>query len=158
MLNVTDAGRPAGDILSRVVRIKLGGQEFALPVRSIKANREWKQQLDLQTAGIVDALTKAGEDWQTILTRLESDVDPFIDLLVSYAPTILSRELIEEIEPDPSMDVIAACQEVWLAATPLLATGIEALKAISETSTGSAPTSSPPPNGAGAPRRRSKKH
>lgn len=141
--------RPAGDILGRVIRITLSGQEFRLPVRSIKANREWKAKLDAESAGVVNALVEAGDDWEKVLAALQQDVEPFIDLLVSYAPDVLSRDAIEEMEPDPSRDVIDACREVWLAASPLVGIAVESLMADLVTS-GSPPTSSPPPSTAGS--------
>lgn len=160
MLNTLENGRPAGDLLSRVVRVTLSGQEFVLPVRSIRFNREWKQQLDTSTAHSVDALRNAGDDWEKLLTQLARDVDPFIDLLASYAPEVLSRETIETIEPDPSLDVIAACREVWLAASPLVDMGLKALTddlTPAAPSPGSRPTSSPRPSTAGS-RKRSRKN
>ena len=139
-------GRPAGDVLSRVVRVTLSGQEFRLPLRSIRFNREWKAQLDAQTTGIVDALVDAGDDWEKVVTQLTQDLTPFIDLLASYAPDVLSRDAIEDMEPDPSMDVINACREVWLAANPLVGIGIEALTAEISANAGSVPTSSLQPS------------
>ena len=154
--------RPPMDVIGREVHITLGGQGFVLPVRSIKRNREWKAELDARTAAAVDALTRAGDDenWSQVLLRLSSDPDPFIDLLVSYAPNVLSRELIEDIEPDATMDVITACREVWLAATPLLATTVAIMETMTEPtpSAGSEPTSSPPKRGATAHRKTSRKH
>lgn len=147
-------GRPAGDILSRVVRIRLSGQEFVLPVRSIRFNREWKAGLEAQSAGVIDELTSAGNDWERIAGVLVQDIEPYIDFLVSYAPDVLTRDAIEEMEPDPSMDVITACREVWLAATPLAAIAIGNMKAQIETmlaSDGLPLTSSQPPSTDGDP-------
>ena len=153
--------RPPQDVIGREVHITLGGQQFVLPVRSIKANREWKAELDARTAGAVDALVKADDeqDWAQVLMRLSSDPDPFIDLLVSYAPAVLSRELIEDIEPDATMDVINACREVWLAATPLLATTVAIMETLTTLPDASSePTSSLPKRGASGRRKSSKKH
>jgi hypothetical protein len=147
--------RPAGDVLGRVVRVRLGGQEYVLPVRSIRANREWKAQLDALTAAKVEAVTLVEGDSVSQLEQILSildhdDIDKLIDLLLSYdtAGVLPSREAIEDLEPDASLDVMSACREVWRAASPLVDTVLGAMERTLRP-TGSMPTSSPRPSTAG---------
>jgi hypothetical protein len=152
------AGRPAGDILSRVVRVSLGGQTYELPVRSIKANREWKAGLNARTAAFIGGLEAAGEDFEAIFGQLAGQVDPLLDMLLSYdtAGVLPTREAIEDIEPDASQDIVDAVREVWRAANPLVATTMKTLMEAIEISDSSPPTSTPPPPTATARRRKSK--
>lgn len=141
------APRPAGDILSRLVRITIGGTEYELPVRSIKANREWKAALNEKTQGLLNGLDASKDDLGAIFSVLANQIDDLIDLLVSYdtAGILPSRDEIEEIEPDPSRDIVTAVGEVWRAANPLVVTAMTGiLAATTETAASSPPTSSPP--------------
>jgi hypothetical protein len=158
MLDVI-APRSAEDILSRVVRVTLGGQTYELPVRSIRANREWKANLEARLAMLVDRLTSADEadDARAALNdALASQVDDLIELLIAYdtAGVLPSREQIEEIEPDATMAIVMAVREVWRAANPLVATAIGRM-AETPTEPSSPPTSSPPVSITG-PRKRSR--
>lgn len=160
MLDLLGNGRPAGDILSRTVRVQLGGTEYAVPVRSIKANREWIAQVNGQTVALLKGLDSSGDDLGALMGLLGNQIDPLIDLLIAYDSTgvLPSRDEIEAIEPDASLDVLAAVQGVWRAANPLVGTAIESMttgEALASAS--STPTSSQPPNGAGR-RARSKKN
>lgn len=112
--------RDPEDVLAGVVRVSLGGVGYVLPVRSIRANREWKSALEAGTAAVAQRLVEAGGDLPAVLEAAEEGIEPLIDALVSYAPSVLSKDVIESIEPDASMDVIAALSEVWRAASPLV--------------------------------------
>jgi hypothetical protein len=119
--------RPAEDVLSRVVRITLGGTEYQLPVRSIRANRDWKERLDSTTTGLLTALDVSEDDLAAIYAALASQTDSLIDLLLSYdnSGVLPTRDELEAIEPDVSLDVLAAVREVWRAANPLVAKSLE---------------------------------
>jgi hypothetical protein len=157
MLDVFDltAGRPAGDILSRTVRVRLGGSEYELPVRSIKANRDWRAALNAGTASLVSGLADSGDDFGAIYAALASQMDTLIDLLLSYDTSSIlpTKDEIEAIEPDCSLDIVAAVREVWRAANPLVVTSLTAME--TPASASSEPTSSPPTSTAGR-RRKSK--
>lgn len=138
--------RPAGDILGRVVRVTLGGRVYEMPVRSIRANREWRAALDERTASLLDGLKVKGNDVAGIYEALSSQLDDLIDMLLAYdtADALPTRDEIEALEPDASLDVLAAVREVWRAANPLVAT---ALARVATPDTGSSPptsTSAPP--------------
>ncbi len=151
--------RSAEDVLSRSVRVTIGGQEYVLPVRSMRANREWKQRLDATTSGLLSALEASEDDLSAIYAALAAQADDLIDLLVSYAPDVLpSRDEIEDIEPDASMDVLAAVREVWRAANPLVAMSLEAMAGIQPTPDSPfSPPSSGRPRSTAGPRRSSRK-
>lgn len=151
-------GRPAGDILSRVVRVTLGGKTYELPVRSIKANREWKANLNAGTMGLVASLDVAGDAVDQVLAALDGQIEPLIDALVAYAPDILpTRDEIEALEPDASNEVVAAVQEVWRAASPLVVSTIRAMAEMAAPMTnGSSTLSSTSPTPTAGSRRKSK--
>jgi hypothetical protein len=151
MLDLIGTGRPAGDILSRVVRFSLGGKTYVLPVRSIKANREWLATLNNQTAGILSGLESAGDNIPALFSLLANQVEPLIEILLSYdtAGVLPSKDEIETIEPDCSMDILAAVREVWRAANPLVVNAVEVTTAEAPTSDSLEPTSSPPQPTAG---------
>lgn len=149
--------RSASDILGRVVRVTLGGQDYALPVRSIRANREWRASLDARTASLLGGLTEAGNDKADIFAVLAGQVDLLIDMLVSYdtSGVLPTREAIEDFEPDASVDVLTAVREVWAASSPLVATALaEMMK--TQASDSSAPMSSPASPTAFAPQQSSR--
>ena len=157
MLDVFDltAARPAGDILSRVVRVTIGGKEYELPVRSIKGNREFREGLEAGTQSVLNALDSKA-DLSGVFDVLATQLPLLLDLLIAYdtSGVLPSKDEIEAIEPDCSLDVVNAVREVWRAANPLVVT---TLRAMDETlaSPSSEPTSSPPARTAGS-RRKSK--
>jgi len=157
MLDIIGTGRPAGDILSRVVRFSIGGTQYQLPVRSIKANREWIATLNDRTAAILQGLEEAGNDIAAMYASLSDQVGPLIEMLIAYdmSGVLPTRETIEDIEPDCSLDIVAAVREVWRAANPLVATALALTTDEAPANGSSEPTSSPPRNTAGR-RRKSK--
>ncbi len=146
--------RSAGDILSRTVTVTLGGQEYSLLVRSIADNRAWRLALDEATVHLLDGLET--DELSAVYDLLSGQIEVMIDLLLSYDTegVLPTREAIEAIEPDASIEVIDAVREVWLAANPLVAAslrlGTEAQAAI-QSGALSPPTSGLPLSGAGRP-------
>lgn len=158
MIDVFTATRPAGDILSRVVRVQLDGKSYELPVRSIKANREWKTNLNDRLAAMIGGLEASGDDYAALFGLIANQIDDLVDMLVSYDTSgiLPSRDAILDIEPDASLDVLNAVREVWRAANPLVATTLAAIGTpIPESDVSSPLTSSPPVNITGR-RRKSK--
>lgn len=147
---MTDPVRSADDIVSRVARVTLGGQEYALRIRSIAANREWRRNLDERTTGLLDKL-KDGTSPGQVYMLLAGRLDDLLDMLLAYdADGVLpTRDEIEAIDPDASLEVLAAVQEVWRASNPLVGTALLAMAAAEASSPA---TSSPrPPMGSEAP-------
>lgn len=141
--------RSADDKISRVVRITLGGQSYELPVRSIRANREWKDRMNAATAALLMELDPAAT-WAEVAAVFDGHEDELIDLLVSYDTTgQLSRDLIETIEPDATIDLLRAVREVGQAASPLVVIGAQTAALAIAISQPSEPTSSSPPPTAG---------
>jgi len=171
MLDLIGNDRPAGDVLSRVVRLSLAGTEYALPVLTIGGNRRWQRQLDARLAGIMSALEAGGDDIGRVFAALNTQVDDLLTLLISYECTPRSEgqpcEHTVHVLPDRQVledtiyedELVAACQEVWRAANPLVATTVDALTrmGVAALSDSSEPMSSPPPNTAGR-RPRSKRN
>jgi hypothetical protein len=156
-----DLGRSAADIVAGRVRLTFGGTTYTLPVRSIKANREWKESLDERLAGLLSVITTAGGDVASVLAMLGTATGPMLDALSEYDHThvLPPRADLEDLATE--MEIVRAIAEVWLAANPLVV--IAANQVTKETTTtpspasgSSAPTSSPQPSTAGR-RRRSKK-
>lgn len=157
MLDVIAPSRSAEDILSRVVRVTLGGQTYELPVRSIKANREWKASLDARLSSVlarIESSDEAEDSRAALVAALSSQVDDLIDMLLAYdtAGVLPSREAIEDIEPDATLDIVRAIRGVLNAASPLV---VAALARMTQTEPSSPPTSSSPVSITG-PRRKSK--
>lgn len=146
--------RPADQMVSRTVRITLGGQTFELPVRSIRANREWKERLTGATAALLANLNSSGDEKAAIVAAFDGHEEELIGLLVDYDTSgQLTREAIEDIEPDATFDLLHALGEVWRAASPLVAIGVAAAAIATPSSPSSPPTNTPRPRMAG---RRSK--
>jgi hypothetical protein len=156
MLDLFANGRPAEDLHSRVVRIKLAGTEYALPTLPIAGNRRWKAELDGRLAGLLDGLVKSGDDIAAIFALLSTQVDDLLELLISYDTTgvLPPRERLEETVYED--ELVAAVREVWRAANPLVVTTIGATPIVEpQGNVSSPPTSSRRPNTAGR-RKRSK--
>lgn len=155
MLELIGNGRPAGDLLSRVVRITLGGVEYALPTLPIAGNKRWKSQLDARLTGLVEAASAGGDDLEAILAALSTQVDDLIELLLSYdtSGVLPPRERLEETVYED--ELLAAVQEVWRAANPLVGMAVTAAVVMAglPDNGSSGRTSSPRRRGAGSPRK-----
>lgn len=138
--------RPADQIVSRTVRITLAGQSYELPVRSIRANREWKERLNAKTAGLLSALDDTDE-LPAVLALLADQAPDLVEMLCAYDTSgkLPSADEILDLEPDPSVEVLAAVREVWRVANPLAATALATVQSVIQTSPSSPPTSTPPP-------------
>lgn len=151
--------RPAEQVLSRTVRITLGGATFELPVRSIRANREWKAQLDAATAHFLENLPSESDEvtgkWAALVAAFDGHIDELIDVLVAYDTSgVLSKDAIEGIEPDATNEVVMALREVWRAASPLVVTAVQTM--VMEAISDSSPPTNTPPTPTGSRRRKSK--
>jgi hypothetical protein len=145
---VTDAPeRAAEDILGRTVRLTLGRREWVLPVLTIAGNRRWKSTLDGQLSSVLTALRKSGGKVPRLYEVLQGQVDQMVDLLIAYDETHVLPEREELLETAYEDELMAAIQEVWRAANPLVA--MAARNATMMAAASSMPTSSPPPSTAG---------
>lgn len=146
--------RPAGDVLSRTVRVNFGGREYALAVLFIAGNERWRAYMDERTAAFVDAMAATGDDLGEIARKFTGETDMWLDILYAYdtdlgrqagvlPPRDELKELIHEDEVEP------AIREVVKAANPKAAVRLTALRAIP-----SAPTSSSSPRGGSRRKRR----
>lgn len=152
-----DLARSATDIAAGRVRLTFGGTTYTLPVRSIRANREWKESLDERLTGMLGVLTTAGEDSSAILMALARATGPMLDALVDYdqARVLPPREDLEGLATE--MEIVRAIAEVWLAANPLLVVAAtQMVRQAGAPSGSSKPTNSPQPSTAGR-RRKSKR-
>ncbi len=138
--------RPADLIVSQTVRITLAGTTYELPVRSIRANREWKERLNAKTAGLLSALDDT-EELPAVLALLSGQAPDLVEMLCAYdtAGILPSADEILDLEPDPSVEVLAAVREVWRVANPLAATALATVESVIPTSPSSPPTSTPRP-------------
>lgn len=135
--------RSAQDVLSGRIRLSLGGQPYVLPVRSIAANREWKEQWDSTVGARIADIPddKPGE----MFVALGEGADDLLTLLISYDHTgvLPSREALEQVATPP--ELLIGILEVWAAANPLLgmalvdARGPRKPKGRSQRTSGSAP-------------------
>lgn len=110
--------RSAEDVLSGRIRLRLGGQPYVLPVRSIAANREWKEEWDSTVGGRIKDIPedRPGD----IFVALGEGADDLLTLLISYDNTnaLPPRAEIEQVATPP--ELLMGILEVWAAANPLL--------------------------------------
>lgn len=155
---IEPVGRPAGDILSRSVRLTLGDKQYVLPVLTIGGNRRWMEKLDAELTTVLSRLRRAGTRAPELYDVLAGQLDAMIDLLTAYDTTHVLPPRDEILEQTYEDELIAAVQEVWRTANPLVAMAVDRIRTREALTNASlAPTSSPPPSGAG-PRKRSKKN
>lgn len=116
--------RSAEDIFAGRILVDLGGVTYTLPVRSRKANREWRESLDGQFVGMLAQLDSLDSP-TAIIGLLVSASDRLLDALVAYDATgaLPTRDAIDEQATE--VEIIRAILEVWMAANPLVAIGLE---------------------------------
>jgi len=152
--------RSSEDILAGRIRVTLGGQEHILPVRTIRENRAWKEQLRGQLDRVFGDFATLNNP-AAILARVSDATDAQIELVRAYDAGGVLPDLEDVTEPE----LLRATFAVLAAAFPLLATAIDQLldqpellrlvMAELRNPTSSTPTSLPPAATAG-PRRRSR--
>lgn len=154
MIDLFSTGRPAGDLLSRTVRVHFGGAEYELPVLTIAGNRRWKAQLDGSVTGLLSALETSGDDYHAILAAIGSQTDALLELLYAYdsSHVLPERASLEEVAYED--ELLAAVREVWRAANPLVVTTVQAMAEIPNKDS-LTPSNGPRPRTAGS-RKRSK--
>lgn len=145
--------RAAEDVLSRSVRLTLGGREFVLPVLTIAGNRRWKAELDARLTSSLSRLRD--EKTPALYDVLSGQVDQMLELLLAYDTThvLPSREELEEMTYEE--ELVAAVREVWRAANPLVVTATLAAMTQALMNGSLQPTSSRRQSGAGSPARSS---
>lgn len=103
--------RSAEDVLSGVLRIAVGGQEKLVPTLSIKATREWQQQIATGPSGFSVPVTE--DDWTaaTVAEFTGLTLEAVLDVVVAYDQTsaLGGREWLEE-HADPAQIYAAASQ------------------------------------------------
>ena len=154
------AERSAQDILSRSLRLTLGGEERVLAVLFIAGNERWREYERAQTSEFITSLEIAGNDPRQILAEFGTQVDLQLDLLYAYdtdcghrvgvlpAREVLKESLYEDELEMALREVVKAANPKAVAAASLMA---QVMKASSERS------SSSPPSTAGT-RRKSARH
>lgn len=143
--------RSAQDILAGVVRVRLGGLEYQLPVLSIAANRRWHAQLEGNLVGLLDTIELEGDDLGGILAVFATATDQLLEALYAYDASgrLPERAALEELATDS--EVLVATLGVWSASNPFGAVALGAMRQ-AEASLSALPTldsgSSRPTNGA----------
>lgn len=119
--------RSAADILAGVIRVRLGGQTYELPVLPRGASRRWLESLDARFAALAAELEAAGNDTPAIMVRLVAEADGLYDMLLAYdaagSGLLPPKADIDEVASDT--EILRAVLEVWRAANPLAASLIE---------------------------------
>lgn len=110
--------RSAEDVLAGRIRLRLGGEPYVLPVRSIRDNRAWKEEWE-STVGARIADIPEDKPGQ-MFVALGEGADDLLSLLISYDNTgvLPSRDDIEAVATPP--ELLMGILEVWAAANPLL--------------------------------------
>ena len=112
------APRSVEDILAERIRLDIGGQVVDLPVLTIRENRVWKEQMDLQLGYLLLRITLE-DDGDKILSLFDSADGVFLDLLIAYDRDgrLPPRDVLEDRLTQ--MGLVRAVLEVWRAARPL---------------------------------------
>lgn len=117
--------RSVEDIFADRVVVSLGGVRYVLPVRSMRASREWEERLDLDYIRLLRVVTDADSDLAVLLGAVADSPFPFIDTLLAYDEDgiLPDRDTIFSVATE--WELFLAIHEVWRAAHPLADTGIE---------------------------------
>lgn len=116
--------RSADDVLSGRVRIRLAGQDFVLPVLTIRQNREWVETLQAE----LNPLLAVEDDVAEAVALMERFSDKLLDLLYSYDRLHLLPERGDwegDIYPH---ELLRAVMEVRLATDPTASYAVAALR------------------------------
>lgn len=120
------------DIIAKRVRVVIDGVTYTLSVKPMRAHREWEERLDVELVALLNTVREDGDDVSAILRALSLTPGRFIDLLLSYddGHVLPDRDTVESVETE--LGLLVAVLEVWRAAHPLVAIGIEALATASQ--------------------------
>jgi len=113
------------DIIARRVRVSIDGVEYVLPVKSMRDNRVWEERLDHELVALLNTVREDTDDAAAVFRALALTPGRFVDLLLSYDDhhILPDKDTIDANETE--MGLLLACLEVWRAARPLVAIGIE---------------------------------
>jgi hypothetical protein len=141
--------RSVADIVAGVVRLRLGGQTFVLPVLPRNAAAEWRRTIDAQWGDLGDALTAASDDTPRVVAMLMGQPDKLLAMLRAYDVTnvLPEPEWIDEYATDA--EVFLGVIELWRSANPFPAAVAEMASESETTSTSPEPSSSSPTPTAG---------
>lgn len=108
--------RDPADVLAGRIRLTLAGQEYVLPVLTIRENEAWQQELELGMAPIL----AAGDDLEQILAVIQQFSGRLMEFIRSYDKHgILPDQGDWEKDIYPN-ELLKAVMEVRLAADPTL--------------------------------------
>jgi len=116
--------RSIDDVRAKRIVLTIGGVKYTLPVKPMRAMREWEERLDEELVRLLSLVQSDGDDHKAMLLALSQSPWPFIDLLISYddGNVLPDRDSIDETETE--YDLLIACLEVWRAAHPLADIGL----------------------------------
>jgi hypothetical protein len=120
--------RTAQDALAGRVRVLLGGTEYAIPVLSRAASREWLKALDAKWGALPGILEAAGDDVDQSVAMLLQHTDAMLDSLLAYdkSGVLPPRDQLDAVCTDA--EILQATVECWLAANPLAASIVGAME------------------------------
>ena len=116
-----------GDMLAKRVRVSIDEVEYVLPVKRIRAQADWEERLDDELVTLLQAVRADTDDVAAVLRELARSPGRFIDLLVSYDDHDILPDAATIAESETELGVLCAVLEVWRAAHPFVAIGVEAL-------------------------------
>ena len=137
--------RSPSDVLAGVIRVRLGGEVYELPVLPRRQAAAWLASVDAQYAGMADALSSA--ETPEILMMLAADTVRLYDLLLDYDVTGQLPPRDSDTDNATEAEILRAILEVWAALHPL-AVALVARQRARSTSNGNwpeSPTPSPSP-------------
>lgn len=110
--------RPDDQVAGGFIAMRLGGNEYQVPVLPIRHNREWTQRYSVILTSIVDGVGQP-KTLQDVAEAVNSYSTTFMDVLIDYDRTnvLPDREWIDTHATDG--EVYTAMQQVTNAAFPL---------------------------------------
>ena len=143
--------RSAQDVLSRSLRLTLGGTEHVLQVLFIAGNERWREFERKTTSEFVTALEISGETTRGIIDAWNTQTDLQLDLLYAYDTdcglregTLPPREVLKEQLYEDELE--AALREVVRAANPKAYSAVGAVRQAVEAIRSMEPSSGQPPS------------
>jgi hypothetical protein len=119
--------RTIEDMIAERVRLTIGGEVYILPAKVVEDNEVWLSGLNGDFRGLMEALSKSGDDYSVVVGLLTRDPDWLIDHLISYDHTgVLPDKAVIRKSLTP-IKLLMAVAEVWRAANPLVDIALAAM-------------------------------
>lgn len=117
--------RSVEDIVAERVVVVLDGVGYALPVRPMRAHREWEERLDLDFIRLLRTVIDEDEDVGALFRAISESPFAFIETLVAYDAEGILPDAETIFDTATEWQLFLAIAEVWRAGHPKADTGLE---------------------------------